>query len=162
MTENKETLLPCQFETEFHSWWKASKYSQVVSPAKGWEQIAKDGFNAAIEFMTNFRAQSPQPQDADRAEALDDAEILYSQGCSSCSDHGDEEIERAYKNIRAILSTDQYALGFEAGKKSRDQEVKELVGFIQDASLWLSPFEVPANIIARLETLITKHNKKEI
>ncbi len=35
-------------EAAFQSWWRASKYCQVVLPASGWEQIARDGFFAAL------------------------------------------------------------------------------------------------------------------
>ena len=35
---------------KFKEWWLASKYNQVVSPAEGWEQIAKDVWEAAIAY----------------------------------------------------------------------------------------------------------------
>ena len=39
--------------TEFNNWWLASKYNQVVAPADGWEQIAKDAWEAAIKYEQN-------------------------------------------------------------------------------------------------------------
>jgi hypothetical protein len=39
--------------TEFNKWWQASKYNQVVAPATGWEQIAKDAWEAAIKYEQN-------------------------------------------------------------------------------------------------------------
>ena len=34
----------------FKAWWLASKYNQVVIPAEGWEQIAKDPSRTSFHF----------------------------------------------------------------------------------------------------------------
>jgi len=34
----------------FKAWWLASKYNQVVIPEEGWEQLAKDAWEAAIAY----------------------------------------------------------------------------------------------------------------
>ena len=34
----------------FKAWWLASKYNQVVIPEEGWEQLAKDTWEAAIAY----------------------------------------------------------------------------------------------------------------
>ena len=42
-------MKPEDYQT-FKAWWLASKYNQVVIPAEGLEQIAKDAWEAAIAY----------------------------------------------------------------------------------------------------------------
>lgn len=53
MTHADQSELMDEKDRQFLSWWKASKYCQVVFPKDGWEQIARDGWNAAIRESTH-------------------------------------------------------------------------------------------------------------
>lgn len=58
---------------EFQSWWRASKYCQVVFPKQGWEQIALDGWNAALASRGLIRTapDAPTIEPAKRTEGSD-------------------------------------------------------------------------------------------
>lgn len=86
----------------------------------------KETINRARDY------QELRPQDADRVAALEDYTHIERQIAIGLNELGqpefrDMETHNAMAAIYGLCSTDQYALGFEAGKQSRDQEVKELV-----------------------------------
>lgn len=126
MTDNqpKETLLP-------------------VEPTKAMFIAFTDTLNASdgsfeMAYAAMLRAggkyPAPQPQDADRVplKINQSKEWWLEKALSEPDDCDIAAYSREFPLPSATLSTDQYAQGFTAGQKSRDQEVKELVDILQE------------------------------